>query len=99
MAGANLIPANEFCIHHNIEISFINSLQEYGLIEMTTMEGTGFIEEDQLNEIEKMIRLHYDLNINLEGIDAIKNLLQQIQLMQQEMTGLKNRLRLYEIHD
>jgi len=96
MAGENLIPANEFCIHHNIEVSFIHSLQDYGLIEITTVEGNGFIEEDQLEEIEKMVRLHYDLNINFEGLDAIRHLLEQMNAMQHEMTTLKNRLRLYE---
>ncbi|MGZ3837180.1 MAG: chaperone modulator CbpM [Flavisolibacter sp.] len=96
MTDGKLIPANEFCIHHNIEVSFMDALQDYGLIEITTLEGTGFIEEEQLAEIERMMRLHYDLHINFEGIDAVKHLLEQIQLMQREMSGLRNRLRLYE---
>ena len=99
MADENLIPANDFCIHHNIEVSFIDSLQNHGLIELTTVESTGFINESQLQEIEKMIRLHYDLHINFEGIDAIKHLLDQIQNLQNEMTSLRNRLRLYETNE
>jgi hypothetical protein len=99
MTDGHLIPANEFCIHHNIEFSFIDSLQQYGLIEITTVEGTGFIEEEQLGEIEKMVRLHYDLQINYEGLDAIKHLLDQMQSMQKQMTTLRNRLRLYESND
>jgi hypothetical protein len=35
MQEENLIPANEFCLHHNIEVSFIDSLKEYGLVEFT----------------------------------------------------------------
>lgn len=96
MAGENLIPASEFCSHHNIEVSFIQSLQEYGLIQVTTIEGSGFIEEEQLEDLEKMVRLHYDLQINLEGLDAIHHLLEQMKGLQHEMTSLKNRLRLYE---
>lgn len=96
MAGENLIPANEFCSRLNIEISFIQSLQEYGLIEVMTIEGSGFIEEEQLEDIEKMVRLHYDLQINLEGIDAIHHLLEQMKDLQHQMASLKNRLRLYE---
>jgi MerR HTH family regulatory protein len=99
MAGENLIPANEFCVHHNIEVSFIHNLQDYGLIEMTTVEGTGFIDEDQLEEIEKMVRLHYELQINFEGIDAVKHLLEQLQSIQKEMTALRNRLQLYESNE
>lgn len=96
MAGENLIAAHEFCRHHNIELSFIQSLQEYGLVKITTVEDTGFIDEEQLEEIEKMVRLHYDLHINLEGLDAIKHLLEQMHGLQNEMIALKNRLRLYE---
>jgi len=99
MADENLIPATDFCIHHNIEVSFIHSLQNHGLIELTTVESTGFINESQLQEIEKMIRLHYDLHINFEGIDAIRHLLDQIQNLQNEMTSLRNRLRLYETNE
>ncbi|HYK56018.1 MAG TPA: chaperone modulator CbpM [Flavisolibacter sp.] len=96
MAGENLILASEFCSRLNIEISFIQSLQEYGLIEVMTIEGSGFIEEEQLEDIEKMVRLHYDLQINLEGIDAIHHLLEQMKDLQHQMASLKNRLRLYE---
>lgn len=96
MAGEKLIPANEFCSHHHIELSFVQALQEYGLIEITTIEETSFIDEDQLEEIEKMVRLHYDLDINLEGLDAIRHLLEQMHSMQNEITALRNRLRLYE---
>ena len=99
MTDGHLIPTNEFCIHHNIEFSFIDSLQQYGLIEITTVEGTGFIEEEQLGELEKMMRLHYDLQINYEGLDAIKHLLDQMQSMQKQMATLRNRLRLYESGD
>jgi hypothetical protein len=96
MANEKLIPAQEFCIHHNIEISFIDSLQEYGLLEIHTMEGKGYIDEEQLEEVEKIVRLHYDLNINLEGIDAIRHLLQQMHSLQHDLATLRNRLRLYE---
>ena len=44
-----------------------------------------------------MIRMHYELDINLEGIDAISNLLERVEEMQHEMTRLQNRLRFYEV--
>jgi hypothetical protein len=92
----NLITANEFCANHHIELSFINSLQEAGLIEITTIEETGFIHASHLQELEKMVRLYYDLDINLEGIETITYLLDRINEMQDEITALKNRLRLYD---
>jgi len=96
MNKGNMIPANEFCASHNIEITFINSLQEAGLIEVTTINQTEYIHKSQLNELEKIIRLYYELDINLEGIETVTHLLQRINDMQNEIMLLKNKLRLYE---
>jgi hypothetical protein len=92
----NLIPAHEFCVSHNIEISFISILQESGLIEITTVEETVYIHRKHLKDLEKMVRLYYDLDINLEGIETITYLLRRLQSLQEEITDLKNRLRVYE---
>ncbi|MFZ4547021.1 MAG: chaperone modulator CbpM, partial [Bacteroidales bacterium] len=62
-----LVSVDEFCANHNIEISFISSLQQNGLLEITTIEQTGFIEVGQLPQVEKFIRFFYDLDINIEG--------------------------------
>jgi len=96
MNKGNMIPANEFCASHQIEISFINSLQDAGLIEITVIKETEYIHESQLNELEKIVRLYYEMDINLEGIETVIHLLQRINDMQDEITLLKNRLRLYE---
>ena len=96
MQEENLIPANEFCLHHNIEVSFIDSLKEYGLVEFTVIDDAPFVTIKQLTELEKLVRLHYELDINLEGIDAIIHLLKKLQGMQAEIVNLKNKLRLYE---
>jgi len=94
-----LIAVDEFCANHNIEISFISSLQQTGLIEITTIKETGFIDAGQLQQLEKFIRLYYELDINLEGIETITHLLQRIKSLQDEIITLKNRIRLYEINE
>ena len=99
MQEENLIPANEFCLHHNIDVSFIHSLKEYGLVELTVIDDAPFVTIVQLSELEQLVRLHYDLDINLEGIDAIIHLLKKLQTMQDELIILKNRLRLYETNE
>ncbi len=96
MQTEDLIAANDFCTHHNIEYAFINSLNEYGLIEITTIQQTGYIPASQLATLEKLVRLHNDLNINREGLEAINYLLKRLERMQQEITLLNNRLRTYE---
>lgn len=96
MTNEEMVAANEFCISHNVEISFLHSLGEAGLIEIITIEEAAFINSDHLPELEKLVRLHYDMDINLEGIETIHHLLQQIKTMQNEMQTLRNRLRVYE---
>ncbi len=99
METEKLIAINEFCVSHSIDISFISSLEQTGLIEITTIEETGFIDVEQLQQLEKMVHLHYELDINLEGIETITHLLQRINSMQNELIALRNRLRLYEINE
>lgn len=96
METAYLISLEEFCASHDIEISFINSLKESGLIEITTIDEAVFIEADRLQQLEKFVRLYYELDINLEGIETINYLLQRISSMQAEITTLRNKLRIYE---
>ena len=99
MCKEHLISTIEFCTIHDIEISFISSLHETGLIEIITIEETEYFDMSQLQQLEKIIRLYYDLGINLEGIETITHLLNRLNNMQGEITGLKNRLRLYESND
>ncbi len=99
MQKENLIPAGEFCMHYDIEFSFIHSLQETGLLTMENISGAEFIHISQLAELEKFIRLHYEFEINMQGIEAITHLLQRVKTMQDEMIVLKNKLRMYEIEE
>jgi hypothetical protein len=95
MPDENLIPASELCLRHNIGIEFIYSLQEYGLIEITSVEEAIFISGEQLDAVEKMIRLRYDLDVNMEGIDVILHLLKKLEAAEDDITRLKNQLRFY----
>ena len=90
----NLIPANEFCVHYNIGISFISLLHENGLIKMITIEETSYIHKNQLPDLERIIRFHSELDINIEGIETITHLLNRINELQNEITNLKTRLNL-----
>ena len=95
----HLISTDEFCTHYKVEYSFIDSLQQHGLIEVTTIDDNSFIDHDHLKNVEKLVRLHYDLDINLEGIEAITYLLNRVKEMQDEIIALKNRLSIYEDED
>ena len=92
----NLIAINDFCVNHEIEIDFIDLLQQKGLIEIRSIESKYFVEKKQLPQLEKFVRFYYEMDINLEGIETINYLLQRIENLQNEMVVLKNRLRFYE---
>jgi len=96
MQKEELIPAQEFCSSHQLEVSFIYSLQQYGLLEITSIEETIYLPASQLLQAEKIARMYAELGINIEGIDAITHLLQRVENMQDEITSLKNKLSLYE---
>jgi len=55
-----------------------------------------FFDTEQLQQLEKSICLHYELNINIEDIDSLSHLLQKIEYLQDEILNLKNKLRFYE---
>lgn len=96
METTQLISIQQFCTHYNVPVRFINALQEYELIEITISDNQDYLQTNQLNAIEKMMRMHYDLDINFEGIDAIYNLLMQVESLQKDIRELKNKLSFYE---
>lgn len=96
METANVIVLDEFCATHQVEISFIRSLEEHGLIETIIVNESLCVTDNDVSKLEQIVRLHQQLNINSEGIDAIISLLQRIEIMQTEINELKNKLSFYE---
>jgi hypothetical protein len=96
MQTEEMIPASECCIHYHIEPSFIDSLRDAGLIEILIVEEKIFVPTSQLSQLEKLVRLYYELDINLEGIETITYLLQRMNEMQKKIIQLSNRLSMYE---
>ncbi len=96
MATEHLITVQQFCTYYEVEVSFIDALDEHGLIAIISREDAKYIDEETIRIVEKMINLHYDLDINIEGIDAISHLLDKVNEMQRELNTLKNKLMLYE---
>lgn len=92
----DFIIADEFCASHHLEISFIHSLKDHGMIETVFVDQALCIHTEELPRLEQIVRLHRDLDINLEGIEVINDLLQRIEEMQNEITHLKKRLDFFE---
>lgn len=95
MKKNDLIEIADFCNYHDIELSFIDLMEESGLVELIVIHEQKFIHHSQLQQIEKIIRLHQELEINISGVEAIVHLLQRIEQMQFEISSLRNRLSFY----
>lgn len=96
METEDLISIQQFCLHHNVPNTFINRLHDYELIEIVVTNNQRYIKITQINDLERMMRLYFELDLNFEGLDVVDNLLKQIATLQNEIANLKNRLRLYE---
>lgn len=92
----DIISIKQFCIHHGIEVNFFSALKAYGMINIIVVEETEYFSLEQLPSIEKIIRLHFDLEINLEGIDVILNLLQQIDGFKSQLVINQNKIDFFE---
>ena len=93
---AEMITAEDFCLHHSISMQFITELCDAGVVEVVTIEEVQYIPEDHVPQLEKLARLHTDLDINIGGLEAIAHLLEQVESLQQEVRSLSQRLNVYE---
>jgi phage terminase small subunit len=96
MKTQDLISVTRLCSLYEIEVSFVSHLRELGLIQLTSIEESYFVHRDYIEDVERMMRLHRDLDVNPEGIDVIFNLLHKVDHLHNEVNELRNRLRLYE---
>jgi chaperone modulatory protein CbpM len=96
MESEDMVLASEFCIHHNVELSLIYSLHKSGLVEIIKIEENTFLPVGELPHLEKLVRLYYEMDINLEGIETITHLLKRINELQQHIILLTNKLNEYD---
>ena len=96
MKTEHVITVNDFCVYHNVEYTFVDYLADAGLVKVTTVNKINCISVDEIQKLERLVRLHNELEINEPGIATINNLLQKLEDMEQEMSVLRSKLRLYE---
>ena len=89
----DLIAITDICTYHEVEYTFISSLNEAGLVELKVINEAAYIPESDLQRLEKMIRMHRELEINVAGIEAITHLLERLERLPEEIRLLRNRVR------
>ncbi|MBK7556046.1 MAG: hypothetical protein IPI55_16005 [Flavobacteriales bacterium] len=96
MSTEQLIAVEVFATHQGVEATFVHALHERGLVHITVVQEQHFLEPEQLARIEQLARLHYDLDINLEGLEAISHLLDRMDAAHRDLRTLRERLQRYE---
>jgi len=69
---------------YRIDMDFFNDLAEAGLIDTIMEENTVYLHYDTLARFERLVTWHYDLEINIPGLEVICQLLERIEHLQQQ---------------
>jgi len=96
MENQNYITVEQLCINYEVPKTFLIELYEYDLIDILIINEVKCIETSEIKKVEKIIRLHFDLNINMEGIDSVLHLLNRVNALQDQITSLNNRISFHE---
>ena len=81
---------------YQVEEVFLDALHSSGLIAVMIEEEDRYIEYDYLQEIEQYVRWYYELEINIEGIEALHHMLQQVRDLQSDVERLRSELKFYK---
>ncbi len=96
MIKSKRIHVQQVCRHYRIENSFIHSLHEYGIVNIQSQDDLDYMEEEHLPRLEKAIRFHHELEINLPGIGVVLDLLDKIEKLTQENEQLRHRMSYFD---
>ena len=96
MIPVALISAHEFFAYHQLDVSFMVTLEEQSMLEIITIGPMRYLHPDQLGPLERLIRLHRELAVHVEDLDIILHLLDCLEQAQEQVNQLQNRLAFYE---
>ena len=88
-----LIKVIDFCQSRKVETAFLQSMEEYGLIHIVIQQEEQYIDEEELQKLERFSNLYYDLEVNPAGIQVASHLLEKVEQLQNEISHLKNKLK------
>ncbi|WP_080780104.1 chaperone modulator CbpM [Chryseobacterium phocaeense] len=77
---------------YNIEITFFDELVEVGLLNVETDNDIRYLLYEDLPVFEKFTNWHYDLEINLPGLEVINDMLRKMEDLKQKNRDLMNKL-------
>ena len=70
----------EECVKvYKIDMEFFDELVDAGLIETFSDEKSVYLTYDKLSHFEKLVYWHYDLEINIPGLEVIMDLMVKLE--------------------
>lgn len=80
---------------YNIELTFFDSLEESGLVKTETENDVKYLLYEELPAFERFTNWHYDLDVNLPGLEVINHLLSKLEELRRENMRLSYLSSLY----
>jgi hypothetical protein len=77
---------------YNIEITFFDELVDGGLLNVETENEVRYLLYEDLPVFEKFTNWHYDLEINLPGLEVIHDMLRKMEDLKRKNRDLMNKL-------
>lgn len=77
---------------YNIEVTFFDDLVDFGLLNVQTENDILYISYEDLPAFERFTNWHYDLEINLPGLEVIHDMLQKMEDLKKKNHELMRKL-------
>ena len=83
-----MITITEIIRVHRVRPELLDELQQLGLLRVQP-EPEPCIEDEQLETLERMLRLHRDLGVNPAGIETIQHMRLRVEALQRRVRELE----------
>jgi hypothetical protein len=77
---------------YNIEVAFFDELVDSGLLNVEMENEIRYLMYEDLPSFERFTNWHYDLEINLPGLEVIHEMLRKMEDLKQKNRELMNKL-------
>ena len=90
------VTIQEFSEFHQADIHLIEEIIHFGLVEPLEKGDQPCIREEDIEQLEAMVRIRSELDINLPGLETIMHMRRRMQELQDRLDELERRLHWYE---
>jgi len=89
----DVITVKEYCHIHQVDVAFIDSLEESGLVQLVSVDQQRCIPHTALGVVERLVNWHIELEVNPQGLEVANALYQRVLELQAEVTQLRSALK------